>query len=122
MTETSLNYIYAEAQKIMDEDNYPLREASFERAPYQRTSITSKEAARAIAGHCGPMECELLNAFSACHAAGADGLTDDELIEAFGTHSVRPRRIYLVLIGKLRDTGTMRKTRSGRRATVWALA
>lgn len=105
----------------IESDNYPLREASFERAPYQRHSDTSKEAARAMTGRCSTMEVEVLNVITECQNAGGDGMTDDELIVAFGTHSVRPRRIYLALLGKLRDSGTTRKTRSGRKAVVWAL-
>jgi len=92
-----------------------------DRAPHQQYSATSKEAARIILARCGPMELEIMNAVIACQAAGGNGLTDDELIEAFDTQSVRPRRIYLVAIGKLRDSGSTRKTRSGRRAVVWAL-
>lgn len=97
-------------------------EVPFERAPHQRHSETSHEAARAIAKRCGPMEIEILDAIAACQCAGGNGLCDDELIEAFGTQSVRPWRIYLVLIGKLQDSGATRKTRSGHKAVVWALA
>jgi hypothetical protein len=85
-------------------------------APFQNHSPTSKEAARAIAGRIGPMERELLAMFA------ARDWTDDELINQFGTHSVRPRRIYLTALGKLRDSGTTRKTRAGRQAVVWLLA
>lgn len=85
-------------------------------APFQNHSATSKEAARSIAGKIGPMERELLAMF------GARDWTDDELINQFGTQSVRPRRIYLTAMGKLRDSGTTRKTRSGRAAVVWVLA
>lgn len=105
-----------------DLDNYPFRQASFDRAPSQRHSPTSNEAARLIAPRCGPMEIEILNMIEACQMAGGCGLTDLELIEAMGTQSARPRRIFLVKIGKMRDSGSTRKTRSGRRAVVWVLA
>ena len=85
-------------------------------APFQNHSPTSKEAARSIAGKIGPMERELLAIFA---QAGAHGHTDAELIERFGTQSVRPRRIYLAAMGKLRDSGATRSTPSGRRAVVW---
>lgn len=88
-------------------------------APFQKHSATSKEAARIIVGKCGPMERELLVLF---FHAGDHGWTDDALIEKVGTHSVRPRRIFLVATGKLRDSGATRKTRMGRNATVWVLA
>ncbi|MEK6591982.1 MAG: hypothetical protein AABZ67_02755, partial [Pseudomonadota bacterium] len=88
-------------------------------APFQKHSPTSREAARAISGKVGPMERELLVLF---FHAGDYGWTDDALIEKVGTQSVRPRRIYLTAIGKLRDSGTTRKTRTGRNAVVWLLA
>ena len=91
-------------------------------APYQAHSPTSKEAARSIAGKVGPMEREVLNLIAAAQAAGGDGLTDAELIEAFGSQSARPRRIFLVAAGKLKDSMGTRKTKSGRAAVVWSLA
>jgi len=84
-------------------------------APFQNHSPTSKEAARAIAGRIGPMERELLAMFA------ARDWTDDELIAEFATQSVRPRRIYLVACGKLKDSGATRRTRTGRAAVVWVL-
>ena len=92
------------------------------RAPYQPHSATSLEAARRIGNHVGRMELEILNLITEAQAAGGSGVTDDELIVAFGTQSARPRRIYLTAIGKLRDSGTTRKTRTGRSAVVWVLA
>ena len=90
-------------------------------APFQKHSTTSKEAARAVAGRLGRMEREVLALFDYAKKY-PPGWTDAELIERFGTQSVRPRRIFLTAIGKLRDSGTTRKTRTGRNATVWALA
>ncbi len=91
-------------------------------APFQKESATSKEAARRISPRVSQMEVGVLEAVGAAQAGGGSGLTDDELIVAFGTHSVRPRRIFLTAIGKLRDSGGTRKTRSGRAAVVWCLA
>lgn len=93
-----------------------------ERAPFQRYSRTSQEAARAITGKCYRLEIAVLEAIAAAQAAGADGMTDDELIVAFGSQSVRPRRIFLVATGKLRDSGATRKTRTGHKAVVWCVA
>ena len=92
------------------------------RVPYQKHSPTSTEAARRAGRGLYRMECELLILFEQAILAGGDGFTDDELIAQFGTHSVRPRRIYLTAIGKVVDSGTTRKTRSGRQAVVWKLA
>ena len=106
----------------IERDDYPLREASFERAPYQPHSPTSHEAARMLAPKLSSMELEILNIISECQCAGGNGLTDTELIEDFGSQSARPRRIFLTKIGKLRDSGAVRKTRSGRNAVIWVLA
>ena len=92
------------------------------RAPFQNHSPTSCEAARLIAPHLSRMEVEILNLITEAQAAGGDGLTDDELIIAFGSQSARPRRIFLVACGKVVDSGITRKTRAGRKAVVWRLA
>lgn len=91
-------------------------------APFQKHSPTSCEAARLIAPHLSRMEVEILNLITESQVAGGTGCTDEELIDAFGTQSARPRRIFLVACGKVRDSGLTRKTRSGRRAVVWRLA
>mgnify|MGYP001559220774 CR=1 FL=1 len=115
---------------MIERDEYPLRPASWEegqqtapaRIPYQNHSTTSHEAARLMAPKVSALELEILNFFAECALASGEGLTDDELIIAFGTQSARPRRIFLTHIGKLHDSGATRKTRSGRRAVVWSLA
>ena len=89
-------------------------------APYQPHSPTSKEAARLIAPRLGAMEENILALFRAREAFG--GLTDEDLITMLGTQSARPRRIFLVKVGKLRDSGATRRTKGGRRAVVWTLA
>ena len=91
------------------------------RVPFQNHSATSREAARAISGKTCPMERAILALFDYKKKFPL-GWTDDELIVHFGTHSIRPRRIFLVACGKLRDSGMTRKTRSGRNAVVWVLA
>ena len=90
------------------------------RVPFQNHSATSIEAARAILGKVYRKEQQILALFEYAKKY-PPGWTDDELIAHFGTHSVRPRRIFLVACGKLRDSGTTRKTRSGRNAVVWVL-
>jgi hypothetical protein len=52
------------------------------------------------------------------------GGTDEELQDALGMNpnTQRPRRIELVERGLVRDSGRTRKTKSGRRATVWEIA
>jgi hypothetical protein len=91
-------------------------------APYQKHSATSHEAARMIAPKLSAMELEILNLISQSQAAAGTGMTDAELIDDFGSQSARPRRIFLTKIGKLKDSGATRKTRSGYKAVVWVLA
>jgi len=50
-----------------------------------------------------------------------DGLTDEELIEKSGVNpnTMRPRRVELYAMGKIKDSGVRRQTRSGSEAVVW---
>ena len=88
-------------------------------APYQQHSVTSLEAALSMKSHLGRMEGQVLSYIA---ARGTYGATDAEIIEALGSHSYRPRRIRLVQLGLLRDSGGTRKTSSGRKAVIWTLA
>lgn len=97
-------------------------EESFRTAPYQKHSATSHEAARLIAPKLSEMELEILNLIADSQAAAGTGMTDDELIADFGSQSARPRRIFLVKIGRLKDSGATRKTRAGYKAVVWVIA
>src|SRR3990167_2049420 len=55
--------------------------------------------------------------------AGPQGLTDVELQAAGNTDSVlRPRRIELTALGKIKASGRTRLTGSNRAACVWELA
>lgn len=53
-----------------------------------------------------------------------DGRTDEEMQLALGLagSTQRPRRVELVRMGKVVDSGLTRKTASGRQATIWKLA
>ena len=90
--------------------------------PYQKHSETSAAAAERIGKRVGPMEAEILNLITVAQATGGNGLTDAELIAQFGSQSARPRRIRLVELGRLKDSGSQRKTPSGYMAVVWMLA
>jgi hypothetical protein len=52
------------------------------------------------------------------------GATDEEIQFVVGMNpsTQRPRRIELVRMGLVRDSGTTRLTRAGRKATVWVIA
>lgn len=59
--------------------------------------------------------------FSAIAKAGAWGMTDEEIGDQLhmGGNTVRPRRRELVLLARVSDSNQVRKTRSGRGASVW---
>jgi hypothetical protein len=84
----------------------------------QQHSPTSVKAAdqvqRAVTG--------MLRAVLTHFGAASDGLTDDELIAGMGRpNTVRPRRVDLVRLGYIRDSGRTRATASGRDAVVWTI-
>lgn len=88
-------------------------------APAQEHSRASVAAAQSIDG--APRYRDRVLVYNALVAAGAHGLTDEEGIEATGipASTYRPRRIDLVAENVVVDSGTTRKVRSGREATVW---
>lgn len=87
-------------------------------APAQRHSATSVEAARQIQGGAATLRQAVLNYLLAC---GDLGSTDEEAQLALNMQpsTSRPRRVELVNLGAVRDSGRTRLTRSGRKATVW---
>lgn len=86
--------------------------------PAQMHSQPSIAAAEAMLPRAGTDRRKVLDLLRQWHATGA---TDDELQIglAMDPSTERPRRIELVNAGLVRDSGRTRKTRSGRRATVW---
>lgn len=90
----------------------------FDFPPFQRHSETSKAAALAIAPRLNALQQRVL---AKIKAAGTFGATDEELQGWLNLNpsTERPRRIELVEKGLVVDSGTTRKTRSGRLAVVW---
>ena len=89
--------------------------------PAQRQSETSMAAAEQIKPSISYLQSLVLSAF---RRAGAAGMTDEEGIAdtKIPPSSYRPRRIELWQIHKLiEDTGSKRRTASGRNAAVWCL-
>lgn len=82
------------------------------------SSPTSREAAEAIAPSVNALQRAVLAHIQSC---GERGCTDEEGIDALALSpsTYRPRRIELVTLGMIRDSGQVRKTRSGRAAVVW---
>ena len=91
-----------------------------EALPCQRHSATSRAAAEQAAEGAGNQRQKVL-AYLLSRPLGA---TDEEIQEALGMNpsTQRPRRVELVAQGKVKDSRTVRKTRSGRNATVWQCA
>lgn len=87
---------------------------------HQRHSPTSKAAAEAIRHRVGPMHVRILNYLLEC---GDGGCTDEELQGDIDmpANTQRPRRRELQQWGLVIDSGTTRKTNSGRQAVVWIL-
>jgi hypothetical protein len=89
----------------------------FNTAPYQPHSETSREAAEAIEPHMTPLQQKVLDALD--HLGGK--ATDEQLIAYLdlSPSTVRPRRVELVQLGVLRDSGKKVRTLSRRRAVLW---
>ena len=85
-------------------------------APFVAGSETSEEAAKSIK----PSSLRSKVA-SMLRLRGLFGSTDDELEVSLGLRhqTVSARRRELGLLGKAKDSGVKRVTRSGRKATVW---
>jgi hypothetical protein len=84
---------------------------------FQSHSETSRAAALAMYGKVSELQRTILDWVG----ASPDGLTDEQIQEVSGMspNTQRPRRVECVRKGLLRDSGRMRKTRSGRMAVVW---
>lgn len=89
--------------------------------PGYRATDTSREAADAIA----PVSARLQRlALRAIHAAGAAGLTADELAATLGVQraTIQPRTSELRRGHLIVDSGQRRRNASGVRAIVWTAA
>ena len=86
------------------------------RAPAVGHSITSTAAADSIEPHISAMQARIL-----AYLEWSGGATDSEMQEALklDPSTQRPRRREMQLAGRVQDSGTTRKTRSGRAAVVW---
>ena len=85
--------------------------------PFEQISLTSALAAQEMKPHAGKLRERV---FEYVKSQGDAGATSDEIEVALGlihqTASARARE--LVLLGRLRNSGNTRKTRSGRHAAV----
>ena len=87
-------------------------------APFQKHSITSKEAAQEIQPRAGTLRHKL---FCFIRDKGQYGATDLEAQEEIpmAASTQRPRRVELEKAGLIEDSGETRRTKSGRQAVVW---
>lgn len=87
------------------------------RVAHVRGSDTSYAAARSMDG---PAASIRERVFQAIKAAGANGVTSDQLEATMGRHQTISARVReLSLLGRIMDTGRRRATRSGRKARVY---
>lgn len=86
--------------------------------PHQRHSDTSRAAAEAVEPKAATLRRRVLEYLRSVHP---DGATDNEIQAALGMdpNTQRPRRVELVTMRLVRDSGQTRPTPSGRRAVVW---
>lgn len=92
----------------------------FDSPPYQAHSETSRAAAQEIALSVATLRMQVYEAI----ASAPDGLTDAEgqLALSMEGNTYRPRRRELQQAGSIKESGTKRKTSSGRNAVVWVRA
>jgi transcription initiation factor IIE alpha subunit len=86
--------------------------------PYQTHSATSHAAAREIKPKAATRRQKV---YAYLADRGAAGATDEEIQIALEMNpsTQRPRRIELIRLGRVIDSGERRETTSGRKATVW---
>ena len=87
--------------------------------PFVAHSETSRDAAASLP-NAGTLRA-LIYWYLVADAGTGNGHTDEELQAdlAMPPSTQRPRRVELVKAGLVRDSGRVRKTRSGRNAVVW---
>lgn len=90
-------------------------------APYQRHSETSRAAAVGIAPNAGTKRAFVLDYIALC---GDYGATDEEMQLGIPMvqNTQRPRRVELVKMRLIKDSGRVRPTKGGYTAVVWVVA
>jgi hypothetical protein len=90
-------------------------------APFQRGSVTSRQAAVEVQPAVSEMQQRVLEFIQ---SKGADGATDEEVYVALGMNpsTERPRRVELCRKRLVVPSIRMRRTATGRKARVWLAA
>ncbi len=83
----------------------------------QNSSHSSIAAAENSPPHIGPLHSRVLAYLRNAEA----GATDEELMDGtnIAPNTLRPRRRELQIMGRVKDSGMTRPTKSGRKAVVW---
>lgn len=89
--------------------------------PFNKGSATSQSAAESHTKEGLSRDEKLV--FEKVEEAGKEGLTDDQIEQMTGLmhQTASARRRGLVVKGRVRDSGQVRSTRSGRNASVWVV-
>ena len=107
----------AKRPSSMSSDGAPPPAGDSYGGPFPRHSDTSKAAAAALRGS------QTLRAlvYKAIASSGGHGMTDSEVQAHLGLSgsTQRPRRVRLVELGFVRDSGNRRASKTGRLCTVW---
>lgn len=90
--------------------------------PAQAHSPTSRAAAELAADGAETRRRAVLEYLRQCGEAGA---IDEQIIDHFGgpafANGIRPRRVELMQMGLVKDSGRTRRTEKGREAVVWVI-
>ena len=91
--------------------------------PFARGSQTSRDAAEQAKPNAATQRARVLKLVRESGWSDDPGLTDEQIQERLGLsgNTQRPRRMELVTMGLIKDSGRTRKTKSGREAVVWVL-
>lgn len=83
---------------------------------FVRHSDTSSAAAESIKPSAGTLRAKVLDCI-----VRSSGVTDEEIATrlVMNPSTARPRRLELVEMGLVKDSGERRKTRAGRASVVW---
>lgn len=84
---------------------------------------TAQEAAKAIKLRSGTQRAAVLLELFEANVSGLDGMTDETLQRTLrmGASSERPRRVELVRMGFVQDSGKREPTTSGQEAILWTI-
>lgn len=127
MSRATLRMVLAELTSIQTSDLFiqdsinsciaMIRQDLYNEVPAQRHSATSREAAAEVAPRVEKLAMRVLQALATQAATDEEG----QSLTHMGGNTYRPRRVNLVTLGFVADSGETRRTSSKRAATVWSI-